>query len=408
MVVFPLRSTSVSLLTIIIVVLTATPRTALPYEIGPYPKKKVHETLTLMASDCLQRAPRLTGPSICLPSPASVMGNDDFKSTSVRLEGLGVVSGKELADAVRWPDDPTREVGVRGISKFLVKMFWRQCEKNYTRGMKDGLLCSSHHGPLQFWHAMASKDDELTTETQSKMLAWAEFLYKVVVGEVNLSDDYCDYWTKPNLNAEGRYDLARALAPDGQFPCPKEKSPWKIGTLFSMTCKNPFSSGVCDVSPDQRVARINALGALLHLVQDSYAQGHAARGLAETNESGKRIKAKYECLPISQFYTYGKQDGDKHGEADAPPEPGHSCAKLPTAAHELTAPGRTRLPTIIDDPILASANVLWLVEHEKRAAELIDYLNDRVFWLARHHQPRAAAGGCFEKQRSLRRCPASK
>jgi len=347
----PLRSTSVSILMVIVVLLVAIPRTARPYEIGPYPQEKVHETLTLMASDCLRRAPQDTGPLICSPSPAAVMDNKALKNTYVNIKGLGNVSAKQLAHAVRWPDDPTREVGIRGIWKFLVKMLWHQCAKRYTGGMQDGLLCSSHHGPLQFWHAMASTPTESTEETQRKVLAWAEFLYEVAVGGVNLDDEYCTYWRKQE--EQGKNELASILAPRDKFPCVKDGSPWKIRTLFSMTCKNPFSSETCDVAAGMRVARLNALGALLHVVQDSYAQGHAARGSAEKIAKRERIKSKFECLPIKQFYTYCKQDDGKHSEADAPPQPGLSCASTSTILHDPLASANASEPTIVDDPILA-------------------------------------------------------
>lgn len=381
---FSLSSTSgLTLLTVILIGLVASPRTALSYEISP--RKKVHETLTLMASDCLRRTPDEARPSICLPSPAAVMNDKALKDAGLVFKAPEVskVSAKELAEAVRWPDDPTKEVGVWTIFKFGVKLLG-QCEDRYSGGLQHGLLCSSHHGPLQFWHGMASSGTEPTAETQRKMLEWAGFLYEVAAGELDLKRDYCGYWREQR--EKGRGELAAILAPkEDEFPCDKRDKPWTISTLFSMTCESPFSSRKCTEWLAPRVAKVNALGALLHMVQDSYAQGHASRGSAELVPGTKRVAAKFECLPISQFYSYGDQDTKKHRQADAPPRPGRSCAGASTG---------------IDDPILASATVLWFVRQRKGGeggAELTAYLRDRVFRLANNHRPHADAGVCFSK-----------
>ena len=45
------------------------------------------------------------------------------------------------------------------------------------------LLHRSHFGDLQFIHAMASKDGEMAEETQRNILMWAEFTWRVALGE---------------------------------------------------------------------------------------------------------------------------------------------------------------------------------------------------------------------------------
>lgn len=378
MIVPSLRVTSVSLLTLAVAIFASFPRTASSYEIAP--RKKVHETLTLMANDCLRRGPHEVRPSICLPAPAPIMDDKGLKDAALDFKSreLGLITAKQLMEAVKWPDDPTKEVGAWTIFKFGIKLLG-QCEERYLDGLEDGLLCSSHYGPLQFWHSMASSDDEPTVETQRKMRDWAEFLYKVAAGQVNPGEDYCGYWREQeNL---GKGELANILAPKDKFPCTKSGPRWTIGTLFSMSCTRMFSSTKCTEWLDPRVARVNALGALLHMVQDSYAQGHAGRGDAELIPGTKRVKAKFECLPITQFYTYGKQDTKKHRQADAHPETGRSCANAPT----------------IDDPILASATVLWFVQKGGDGAELSEYLRNRVFRLAEPRQAKAGPGHYFEK-----------
>lgn len=375
------RASILAPLAIIVATLAADPWMARPSEIGP--RKKVHETMTLMASDCVRTASREERPSVCSQSPAAVMDNKVLENAALDLNalGLGVVYAKELAEAVKWPDDPTGEIAGRTIAKFALKMSGK-CEKHYSGGVNNGLLCSSHYGPLQFWHAMASSPEESTAETQRKMLAWAEFLYDVAAGEADLKRNYCDYWQAQRGQA-GKGELAKALVPDGYFVCTKSGPPWTISTLFSMKCKNPFSSKDCTESLDPRAARVRALGALLHMVQDSYAQGHAGRGSCETTAETKQVTSKFECLPIKQFYTYSAQDKRKHAQADAPPQPGPSCAGA---------------STIVDDPILASANALWFVQQKKGAAALTEYLTERVFPLSEDHELKAGAGDCFAKQ----------
>jgi len=337
----------------------------------------VHEALTLMASDCLSS--QEARPSICVSSRSAVR---DYKvvqdeTLALKVPVLGAISRKELAEAVRWPDDPTREVAVKTIAKFGVKMKF-QC-KSLTGGLRDGLLCSSHYGPLQYWHAMASSCEESTVETQGKVLAWAEFLYEVAAG-ADLNQPHCEYWqAQPK---EGKGKLAAVLAPDDGFPCNKDGAPWVIGTPFSLKCPNPFSSLNCDVL-SERAARLSALGALLHMVQDSYAQGHTTRGSCEIYVKDGRPLSKIECRPISQFYTYDKQAEWKHSEADAPPQIESSCLS-----------GSTE----VDDPILASAIVLWIVQQQKGTTALTDYLKERVFLLAKHHKPQAGTGDCFAEQ----------
>lgn len=374
------RLSSIALITLIVATNLASTRSAVPYKIAPL--KNVHETMTLMASDCLQKVPFGTRPSVCLQSTATVMENKVLKKADLdlRARGLGVVYAEELSEAVKWPDDPTREIGGGTIAKLGLKLL-RQCEKYYSSGVNHGLLCSSHNGTLQFWHSMASSPNEPTKETHRKMLAWAEFVYEVAVGDMDLKLNYCDYW-KAQREVEGKGELARALVPDNYFVCTKDGNPWTISTLFSLSCKNPFTSTKCNETRDPRVARINAIGALLHMVQDSFAQGHAGRGSCRTNPETWRITSKVECLPISQFYAYSSQDINKHGEADAPPEMGSSC--LTTS-------------TVVDEPILASANVLWLIQQKKGKEAFTKYLRDRVFPLADHHQPGAGPGDCFAK-----------
>lgn len=379
-----IRNPQFLLLTIIVAASLIDVQTALAFERGP--KKKVHETLTVMAFDCLKKFSEVK-PTNCLKSPK------DFKDDKllyrndmefINLE-LGKVTARELAKGVKWPDDPTNEVGFKTIFKFGIKLL-RQCEKRFDGGLKDGLLCSSHYGPLQFWHGMAIPNEE-TKQTQRKMLGWAEFLYEVAVNDEYsnntklLDTDHCKYW-KDQTNNLHKGALKEIFAPENKFPCNEDGPGWKIHSLFSMECNNPFSSIYCTVNPNPRDTRIKAIGALLHMIQDSFAQGHNDRGSVDINPKNKRILSKFECQPINQFYVYVGQSRKKHGQADAFPEPGKSCFA-----------GSSK----IDDPITASAKALWFIRGKKGASALLKYLEYEVFDLAQDHQPSPDAGQEFRK-----------
>jgi hypothetical protein len=285
---------------------------------------------------------------------------------------LGKVSVTELQVAVKWPDDPTAEVAGSSIAKFGTKMLGA-CAK-YRDGINNGLLCNSHYGTLQFFHAMASVDGEPTGDTQQKVLEWASFLYGVASGKIPVEQSYCEYFSRETTK------IATYLRPQDFFACTAAK-PWTIRTLFSFKCKNPLSSTTCTEKLDSRTARVNALGALLHVVQDSYAEGHTARGNCAESQNAKLRISQVACNPIRQFHSYNLQDSGKHRLADAAPVWGTTCSTA----------------TQVEDPILSSAKVLWHVQHGTPLEDFQNYIKNHIFALDPMASARTGAGDCFEK-----------
>jgi hypothetical protein len=151
----------------------------------------------------------------------------------------------------------------------------------FRRG--DGLLERSHFGDLQFLHGMAAIDGEEAAQTQRKILSWSEFVYKVATGRIP---------SKERLDRIPIEDVRQLFAGDS--------------TLGSKTVAELFrGSGA--------VRRV-AIGSLLHIVQDSYAAGHAEREIvvAAPVDGG----SPFARGRVIEFHCYTNQDGDIHAADD--------------------------------------------------------------------------------------------
>lgn len=173
--------------------------------------------------------------------------------------------------------------------------------------LNDGLICVPHHGELQFLHVQASSINEPATKTYNKIKDWASFLYQVASGayaDTKLNEPYCEYF-------KGDGAFKKAMLPSQySVPCNDEKTEkWKLTTLFNMTCKTPLpSSWRCKEwtgLAHYDKARIQAAGALLHLIQDSYSQSHTERGSCVVQDD--EVVAKVECVAPTMFTTYKGQ-----------------------------------------------------------------------------------------------------
>lgn len=322
------------------------------------PDADIHEDMTRAAKHCLDvangAAPEGCEPRFLEDGEAKVdvswLHDSSIRFYDVigwirRWTGLDA-RYPNLREAVRWPDDPTRQISVLGGAKFGVNML-SGCASTSADGtdINDGLLCNSHYGDMQFLHAQASSLGEPAAVTHGKILRWADFLFNVASGHLNnqtLDEPYCAYFG-------GEDAFSKAMLPDQQaLPCdggPDER--WTLTTLFTFKCSNPLQSQTCteETGPSRHdKARISAAGALLHLIQDSYSQSHCARGQCGPGHDGK-VLAKVECLPITMFTTYKGQQ--HHKDADRRPRFAPSC----------------RSGNGVDDPISASAKALWHIRN---------------------------------------------
>ena len=199
----------------------------------------------------------------------------------------------------------------------------------------------SHFGDLQFLHGMAARDGESAVETQRKILMWAEFAYKVATGELD------------------QRVVMRSVPLDG------------IRDLFG---ENPSiaSLKVEQLFRGSRYAKRVAIGSLLHMIQDSYALGHAQREVLDTTRpDGKR---SFSRGAIQEFHCYTNQDPNKQRLDDKWPD------GLESRQLELN-----------DNPISVGAKVLqFMYANDRQGApwqEVEAYLRDVVFRIAKDASP---------------------
>lgn len=255
----------------------------------PMIKSPVHEAITLNALDC----------AVPAGLEKQCLTTDAVRANQVLLYG------------VRWPDDPPfalnrasppriadcdPKVTLRSTAQPKCwKGLFSDADKTAKQRMssKPGkpafgpgeyLLYRSHFGDLQFFHSMAAYDGETAADTRQRMRMWAQFLWGVATKAIptdrfirNLGVDQLEHY----------------------FP-------------GDMTATNLFATGIVEVRKDLDKV---AMGALLHMLQDSFSQAHAGRN----PESG----AMCEAIPrfaqpgrLSQFYSYAGQAGSLHDHED--------------------------------------------------------------------------------------------
>lgn len=338
-------------------------------------KGEYHEQMSLDSMYCAQASGEQ--PTSCANRPTSWHQGIDL--TSIHI---GTLSQEEMIKAVRFPDDPVKELSFKnpiGLIRWSWNMGIVGCNDK-VNGLVQGLRCSSHYGPFQFLHAMSSKNDIEAKETKAKIMSWIEYLTLIIENKNDfIKSNYCEYWSSEK---ENQNPIANYMIPEGKdgFPCKLDSGPpWTIATPLAFHCK--FKIVTCNVNLNERNIKNNAIGALLHLIQDSFTQGHAIRGDCCNNTSKVDI-AKYQCLPIEQFNSYQKQEKSAHADADGQPSAGTSC-KDNQVQH---------------DPITAGAIILWKIQHEKTnlSASIYQYLDANVFQLI---NPKAlsSSGQGFQK-----------
>ncbi|MXO90262.1 hypothetical protein [Pontixanthobacter aquaemixtae] len=287
---------------------------------------KHHERMTWLSELCIAQDKALTGCDI----PAS---RDEFEN----IEGP-VFREAEYWRASRWPDDPTRQLKrVWTWPKYGLALE-NICPKIvHTDGFFSGLSCESHYGGLQFMHAMASRPNESDDQTRRYIRGWSQFVFRVATGKVDLDANYCDA-----VRAHAGPAASR-LAPKNLKYCAEREEKgkrypaWTVRTLFTFHCDKMFTSKTCDVLPGDEVAKKAAIGAMFHLIQDSYSQSHAARGAAEP--SNGPYDAVVECRPVKKFY-YFAENKKEHGAADKAPEFAQSCRERGDILDPITAGAR--------------------------------------------------------------------
>lgn len=210
---------------------------------------------------------------------------------------------------VRWNDDPPFRISAtqgRGTTcktvqtiRFQTQPYcWYQlfsdAEKNAAKGAvfgatkKSAMLYRTHFGDLQFLHAMGSRNGEAATETQRSILGWAEFNWRIMLGELGLESQL-----KAIDNETVRTHFGY--------------SDWYVQDLYTLGAPN-LRSKISDV----------AFGSILHTLEDSFAEGHVERSAALPSQ---RCGVGAQSMPapgeIVEFHSYTQQDHDLHAAADS-------------------------------------------------------------------------------------------
>ena len=233
---------------------------------------------------------------------------------------------------VIWADDPKGYLfdNKENINNYSSGLLWYGEFDPDEKDEPDKLIARTHYGDLQFFHGMAVEKGVDPKQTQDKILTWSEFLIQVATGSI------------------GKDTIVKDVASiKDQF---SEYDTLTIRQLF-----------VAHEEASETDIRQRAAGVLLHLIQDSYAEGHVQRD----PKTGA----------IEEFHTYEGQDEDKHAEKDK-------------FVHSKGAD----LKQIIDDTPGARAavdhgiQVLMMIDQGKPVSEILKYLRENVFALS----PKAA------------------
>ncbi len=156
-----------------------------------------------------------------------------------------------------------------------------------SRVITAHLLARSHYGDLQFLHAMAQEDNLEAALTQSDILGWLEFAWKVATREI------------PNNTLLRDVNI---LVMKARFHC----SGWSVADLYVLGRQDSMLRFIHDI----------AFGSVLHTVQDSFAEGHVEREPTKAAEQCSAALALQRPGRIREFHSYSGQDGHRHDARD--------------------------------------------------------------------------------------------
>jgi len=221
----------------------------------------------------------------------------------------GATAGSTATEAilygVQWNDNPpfqistslsgcpsgTTTIRLPNFSECWIKLF-KDAEKNAARTTYDGasghaLLYRVHFGDLQFLHAMAIGDGETSKDTKAKIMAWAALMYRISID---------DFDPSTRVAASGIPEIDGIFARNG----------WTVTGMLTLGQDPKLVKEVKDV----------AFGSLLHMLQDSFANGHVQRDTA-TVGSCPGFPGLTKAGDIVEFHAYNNQDKGEHGKKDS-------------------------------------------------------------------------------------------
>jgi hypothetical protein len=290
-----------------------------PWNIGD----PVHETLTLLSIRIAIEQHKSTG-NLFAGVALSKLPTWDSKTAHAMTASGADKSLHQFLRGVIWPDDPEGLFfnNRKDVYNFSTGFTWHAAFKKDPSNPKN-ITARTHFGDLQYFHSMSPGVSLSRREVRKKMLQWAGFLLDVSAGR-----------TKPSESLSEIASVAEL------FP--------NRSTVSDLFVADPLSADI-DV-------RHRAVGALLHMVQDSYSQGHAKRSV----QGG-----------IVSFHCYSDPDHDRSEHA----------------LHDKWGPGATLTERIRNTPgastaVRKSSALLVLINGGKSKAEIMRFLETEVLNLA--------------------------
>jgi hypothetical protein len=240
----------------------------------------------------------------------------DFKFCSSPPSPYAFASDALIA-GVRWNDNPRFELteSTGGAQKNCVgpsiylpdnAICWGKLFYDANKGAKKGkvydgnsghaLLYRVHFGDMQFLHAMASRDGEPASETKAKIMAWAEFSYKVARREIK----YSDYLYKCGIP-----EIEKLFS---------KKRGWTVQMLLTWDDPTYQPRRVKGELQDEAFLDF-AFGTLLHMIEDSFSKSHVSRNPPGGNKC-ERVPNYDQPGKIITFHAFAKQKASEHGKED--------------------------------------------------------------------------------------------
>ena len=248
----------------------------------------VHETLTL-----------------------SSLMSSKFTTTSTWSVDNAPLNIKEFFRGDIWNDDPMCELfddKANDNWDFSSGITWYQKFSSAENGAYDetNLIGRSHYWDLQFLHSMGSSIGESPNETRAKIMLWLEVFYKLSIGQgITGSTLISNVAISSAVNASTSYTLGSFFT--------STSFPTRTSSLATLLTCDTIYTGV--------LIQRRAIGACMHMLQDSFAKGHTRRTLLNPGDlkPGETVEfqdGKYAQLGgVENFHSY-KGQGSAHGDAD--------------------------------------------------------------------------------------------
>ncbi|CAG9986848.1 unnamed protein product [Clonostachys byssicola] len=207
----------------------------------------------------------------------------------------------EYFRGILWPDDPNCLLFNDRLDDNRAYGIGLEWLKEFKMGASWTMTRRSHFGDLQGLHSMASTVGEQPEVTRERILHWMGVMYRLAVGEGDISED--DSVTK-------------------HFP------PSVFGPTWASTSLRSLLLATTPSYQDVDICR-RALGVCLHLIQDSYAIGHVQRQLRNPKDKlGRGPDGFIHFRPgthgdwgdIQCFHTYLGQNEFRHKHYDGVPK----------------------------------------------------------------------------------------